>query len=74
MSRSAWGFLVTSVKIHVLMSPMGRNNGFKDLADFSVPGSNYLSKEIASAKNKFTSNMSRRLGSSSASSREEEDS
>lgn len=41
---------------------------------YSVPGSNYLSKELASAKNKFTSNMSRRLGSSSASSREKEDS
>lgn len=39
-----------------------------------MPGNNYLSKELASAKNKFTSNMSRRLGSSSASSREEEDS
>lgn len=39
-----------------------------------MPGSNYLSKELASAKNKFTSNMSHSLGSGSASSREEEDS
>lgn len=69
-----WGFVITSVKVHVLLSPMGRNNGFKDkknLADFSVPGNNYLPEELASAKNKFTSNMSSRLGSSSASSREE---